>query len=290
MSSGGFASGGISIAMKQFGRLVGALALAVSVCSCSVLDNLAAMGMSAGPNGPETPATLGVPYERVSIPSGPRHLDGYLVRANEQCDAPSTLLIYHGVGETISQWVQAQQFLYQNCVSSIVFDYTGSGDSSGPASYRAINADATAAYDFAQRAFAGDTCLYVLGHSMGNGPMLYAAGTWAVEPDGIVVANAFGSLRAATSRIRSWGVFAGVMPNWWDNVDAVREVQAPVLIVHSDADAVNPIGEGQMIFDAANNPKTIAILSGLPHNALYREPNEAWWGPVLQFVGARSAC
>lgn len=276
--------------MKRIGRLVGAIAAAMSVCACSVLDSMAAMGMSAGPNGPETPGTLGVPYERVSIPSGPRQLDGYLVRANEHCDAPPALLIYHGVGETISQWVQAQQFLYQHCVSSIVFDYTGSGDSPGPASHRALNADATAAYDFAQRTFGDDICLYALGHSMGNGPMLHAAGHWSIEPDGIVVANAFKSLRAATSRIGGWGVFAGVMPNWWDNVDAVREVHAPILIVHSDADAVNPVGEGQMIFDAANNPRTIATLSGFPHNAIYRAPNEEWWEPVLQFVRARSAC
>ena len=70
-------------------------------------------------------------------------------------------------------------------------------------------------------------------------PMLHSAPTWSVEPNGVVVASAFASLRAYTSRSR-YRVFAGVMPDWWNNVEAVGGLHAPILVVHSDTDAVNP--------------------------------------------------
>jgi hypothetical protein len=55
----------------------------------------------------ETPASIGVSFERTAIHSGSRHLDGYLVIATACHDAP-ILLVYHGVQETISQWLSGR--------------------------------------------------------------------------------------------------------------------------------------------------------------------------------------
>src|SRR6195256_6117156 len=67
-------------------------------------------------NGPATPETVGLKYERIKIPSGPRQLDGYLVRASLSAKKPIAVLIFHGVKETISDWVTAQRFLHDNGV------------------------------------------------------------------------------------------------------------------------------------------------------------------------------
>src|SRR5580704_17726340 len=83
--------------------------------------------LATAPNGHETPARLGIPFDRLKIASGDRQLDGFLVRAPSTCQPQTAVLIFHGVGETISQWVKAQQFLYEHCTSSIVFDYSGHG-------------------------------------------------------------------------------------------------------------------------------------------------------------------
>jgi len=108
------------------------------------------------------------------------------VTAGVSCQSPPVVLIYHGVQETISEWVKAQRFLYDHCVSSVVFDYTGSGDSSRPARFEAVGEDSVAAYEYARSRFPGKR-LYVLGHSMGNGPH------FSSRPAGAIVANAFAS-------------------------------------------------------------------------------------------------
>jgi alpha-beta hydrolase superfamily lysophospholipase len=251
------------------------------------MDVVGAQVLSTGPNGPETPATVGLAFERVTIPSAGRHLDGYLVRAGPACVDPPALLIFHGLGATISRLVQAQKLLYDRCVSSLVFDYTGSGDSSRPGSFKAVNADVGAAYDFARQAFGPQVRLFVLGHSMGNGPLLEGLPHFSKPPAGVIVASAFSSLKASTGRRAEYKMFAAMMPDVWNNVSAVKAVQGPILVVHSDTDQVNPVEEGRQIFDAANQPKTIAIVHGLTHNAPFSHPSEDWWAPVLDFMGAK---
>jgi alpha-beta hydrolase superfamily lysophospholipase len=240
--------------------------------------------LTTGPNGRGTPGDYGVPFEHVHIASGPSLLDAFLVRAPAACvDAP-TVVIYHGVKETISMWTEAQDFLYQHCVSSVVFDYTGSGDSSRPAKFEALGKDSVAAYFYARLQFPGKR-VFVMGHSMGNGPMLAALPQFTTPPNGIIIANAFSSLRDFGKRS---GVFYGLLartaPDWWNNVKAVQRAKSPILVVHSESDTVNPLAGAQKIYANAPQPKQIAVLHGHKHNDLYKTPTDDWWTPALKFM------
>jgi fermentation-respiration switch protein FrsA (DUF1100 family) len=274
---------------KRSQRLVCVAATLCCVTGLQGCDHLAKNILSTGPNGPETPASVGVPYERVAIPSGARSLDGYLVTAPASCADAPVLVIYHGVQETISLWVQAQQLLYTHCVTSLVFDYTGSGDSSRPASLRAVKEDGVAAYAFARNRFPVGR-IYVFGHSMGNGIMLDAIPHFPSRPSGVIIANAFASLRAFAGRA-GWlyGILARLIPDWWDNVKSVAAIQAPLLVIASDADKVNPYTDGEKIFAAALEPKKFVLLHGFKHNAAYRAADTAWWGSTIEFVTPSAA-
>jgi alpha-beta hydrolase superfamily lysophospholipase len=283
-----------SVVSKDRGRLWRKILLVVAITLCILFgvcrfaaSHLMGEMLTTGPNGPETPATAGVPFERVEIPSGPRRLDSYVVTANSTCSNPPVVLIYHGVQETISEWVKAQRFLYDHCVSSVVFDYTGSGNSSRPARFEAVAEDSVAAYEFAAGHFPGRP-LYILGHSMGNGPMLEAVPHFSSRPAGVVVANAFASLRSAAGTRNNvlYSVLAYTIPDWWDNVKSVQQIHVPLLVIHSDTDQVNPADGARRIFAAAQQPKKLALLHGFRHNALYQQPSEEWWSAVLAFVNA----
>ena len=259
-------------------------AIGLGACAPMARHFMETRALTTGPNGPQTPADSGAPFQRIAIPSGPRRLDSYVVTAPATCPNAPVLLIYHGVQETISLWGGAQAFLYRNCVSSVVFDYTGSGNSSRPARLAAVNEDAGAAYAFARSRFPHSR-VFVMGHSMGSGPMLESLPTFATPPDGVIVASPFASLRAYGERAGGfYGLLARLTPDWWDNVRAIRKVSVPVLVVHSADDAVNPVAEGRQVFEAAPQPKQLVILRGYTHNALYRTPQGGWWEPVLTFL------
>jgi len=236
------------------------------------------------PNGPETPATLGIPFERLKIASGNRQLDSFLVRAPSTCQVQAAVLVFHGVGETISQWVKAQRFLYDHCISSMVFDYSGHGESTKPGTFRNLRDDVVAAYTAFSVQFAGHGRRCVLGFSMGNGPMLESVADFRPAPACVVVAGAFSSLRDAGARRGSPRFVLYMIPDIWDNVEAVSRNHAPLLVVHSDADSVNPVAMGQRIFAAAADPKQMVVLHGLSHNAPYMNPTEEWWRPVVAFL------
>ncbi|MGA7590562.1 MAG: alpha/beta fold hydrolase, partial [Candidatus Sulfotelmatobacter sp.] len=152
-----------------------------------ILDLSSRTFLNTGPNGAETPAAVGLTFDRLKIPSGRRVLDAYLVRAAATCEPRVAVLIFHGVMETISEWVLAQKFLYDHCISSIAFDYSGHGDSSRPGSISHLNEDAIPAYAAFVSQFPGER-LCVLGHSMGNSPLLESLPHFRPPPSCLVVA------------------------------------------------------------------------------------------------------
>lgn len=262
-------------------------AVLLVIAGCTAVANVVSeRTLATGPNGPQTPATVGVPFERVSIPSHGRRLDGYLVRAPADCPNAPAILIYHGFNETISYWVEAQQLLWRHCVSSLVFDPSGMGDSTRPASLIHLAEDAPAAWAFARAHFPATTRLYAMGHSLGDAVMLQAEPTLSPQPSGVIVADAFASLKDFWAGRGTSKVLLGAMPDVWNNADAIRDVHVPVLVVGSDADTVTPLEGGRRIYEAANPPKQLAVVHGFKHNGSRRHTSEDWWAPVLGFVGS----
>jgi len=267
---------------------LGLVAVALALGVRAVSDHYEHQFLSTGPNGPQTPMTFGAPFERVGFASGRRRLDGYLVRAPAACPSQVAVLIFHGVGETISYWPKTQRLLYDRCIGSLVFDYSGHGESSPPGSIANLDADATAAWAYFAARFASVRRRCAIGHSMGNGPLLASISSFVPRPACVVVANAFSSLRALGVADGAPAFVMSVVPDYWDNVVNVGAVRSPLLVVHSDADRVIPQAMGKQVFAAAPEPKALLIVHGFRHNAIYRQP-ETWWPPVIAFLRADPA-
>jgi pimeloyl-ACP methyl ester carboxylesterase len=192
--------------------------------------------LNPGVRSNATPADVGLRFERLSIPSGPRRLDGFLVRAEPSCAKTAAVLIFHGRGETAADWIKVQRRLHDSCISSLVFDYSGHGRSSPPGTIDNLNADAVAAYAAFVKAFPQPERRCLLSHSLGGGPMLFAATSPNVSPDCVVAASPFSSLReiAEGGGLPRWlGFF---MPDAWNNVEAAAHLKPPMLWLHSRTD------------------------------------------------------
>ncbi|HSZ50615.1 MAG TPA: alpha/beta fold hydrolase [Caulobacteraceae bacterium] len=231
-----------------------------------------------------TPADVGLKFERLSIPSGVRRLDGFLVRADTSCPRTAAVLIFHGRGETVADWVGAQKRLHDACISSIVFDYSGHGRSSPPGTIANLNADAVAAYSTFMASFPPSERRCLLSHSMGGGPMLYAATRPNARPDCVVVANPFASLKAMAVAGGMPKLLGAVTSDPWDNVKAAAALKAPMLWVHSQADTTVPIASGRAVFDAKTGAKGAVVLQGFNHDAIYQLTPPAILTPVEAFI------
>jgi alpha-beta hydrolase superfamily lysophospholipase len=235
-------------------------------------------------NGTATPAQFGAAWTPFFIDSDGRRLDASLVMAPSSCGKRVAVLLVHGRDESLSDWAKAQAFLSKQCVSSIMFDYSGNGDSPGTPNVANLNADVVAAYAVFVRKFPKPWRRCVLGHSMGNALVLHGFPSFAPPPDCVVTANAFSSVEDFARLGGAPSLFALLLRGVWDNTEAIKHVNVPLLIVHSDADQTIPAAMPKRLEDAAPANAERVTLHGFSHDALYENPNLDWWKPVLAFV------
>ena len=247
-------------------------------------------GLITAPNGPETPMTFGAPFTTVSIRSGDRTLDATLVRA--AADSAPALLIFHGTAEAVSYWADTQALLYRHGVTSMVFDYSGFGRSTGRPTMAHLEQDADAAYTEFSRQIGQRTRPYVLGYSLGTGVVFEAVGRWTPQPAGVVFAASYSSARegaVAFGLVPRWATF--LLPDVWNNVRDARNLRQPLLVMQSDADQLFPVRMARSVFDAATVPKQMVVLHGYRHEDGHQRPTNDYWAPVIHFMttGVRPA-
>jgi alpha-beta hydrolase superfamily lysophospholipase len=275
--------------LRQLALFLGVLAVVFIGIRRITFTIVERQGLISGRRGTDTPATFGAPFEEITITSGDRRLDARLVRA--PADTSPALLIFHGTAESISHWADTQALLYRHGVTSMIFDYSGFGRSTGRATVAHLQEDADSAYAEFSRRIDSRARPFVLGYSLGTGVMLEAVDRWTPAPAGAVFAASYSSARegaVAFGLVPRWLTF--LLPDLWNNVRDVRKLKQPLLVLQSDADQLFPVSMARAVHDAATVPKQLVILRGYDHEAGHRNPTDAYWAPVIRFLatGARS--
>jgi len=242
------------------------------------------------PMGPETPADCGLDCERFVVTSGPRELQAWFVRPPADRVTRSAVLIFHGTHEAISQWVPAQRYLAEHGIASMVFDYSGYGDSTGAPTVANLRQDVQAAYRAFSLRTGPESSRFLLGYSLGTGCLLDGVPAFGDSFDGVALIAGFTSARAAS-------IARGVLPRWlsfglpdlYNNVRAVKRLRRPLLIVHSADDARLPAWMAERLLIAANEPKRLVMLAGLQHNGMVHGHAAEYLAPVVEFVRENAA-
>jgi len=237
------------------------------------------------PNGKESPADVGLEYEDLKIRSGSRELQAWWVKASPTNDSKKAVLIFHGNNESISEWIPVQQLLWQHGISSMIFDYSGFGNSSGRATIRTLREDVVAAWNFFHEKADNYVDKYLLGLSLGTGFLLEASSSLTGKIRGIILIAAYSSARDyVLSKKILPSSLAFLFPNIYNNVQRIGSVQIPALIVHSKSDEVFSSAMAQQVYAAANEPKHLVLLDGLKHNDTLEGKAADYFAPVIEFL------
>jgi uncharacterized protein len=215
--------------------------------------------------------------ERWVVPSGDRRLAGVYCSAG---DSASVLLICHGIGELVEYWGGVQALLREMGVSSLVFNYSGYGESSGSVSRVHCEEDAMAAYRMLSTRV--DQPIFLLGFSLGTGVASAVAGHLPVR--GVILCEGFTTFREAGAAV---GVPQGLMvivPDVWRTIDRVSEIEVPVLVMQSDHDELFPVEMAQRVVTACRQQGKLIVVADLEHNAPIFEPTKDYWQPVVDWM------
>lgn len=218
---------------------------------------------------------------RLTIVSGRRRLSAVYVSAGENTPA---ILICHGIGELVEYWAGVQWMLKEMGVSSLVFNYSGYGESSGWVSGVNCEEDAIAAYGELVRR--GHCSIFLLGFSLGTGVSCAVAAY--VEADGLILCEGFSSFREAAVALGVWRWATYTVPDRWATVDRVSRLKMPVVVVHSYEDELFPMSMAKRVADACEPRGELIVAHGLSHNAPIFSPTVGYWGPVVEWVKRRS--
>jgi uncharacterized protein len=183
-------------------------------------------------------------------------------------DAP-TLLYLHGTFRNLFQNLHKIDSLRAAGYSVLAVDYRGWGESSVIIpSEASIRQDAGLAWAELKKfqPQAGHRVIY--GHSMGSGVAVdLTSRLGPADYGGLVLESAFTSF---TDVAHASGWLARLLNLFnreqFASIDKIRQVQAPLLMLHGSQDTTIPIQLGQQLFAAANAPKQWLAIEGAAHS------------------------
>ena len=206
------------------------------------------------------------PSRRSGYPDGPDILkvqtsDGGRISAIylPNTNAAFTILHSHGNAEDLGDIRPILDMFHDAGFAVFAYDYRGYGTSEGKASARNAKLDAEAAYRYLVRTLlVPPDRIIVHGRSVGAALALHVA---AREPvGGVILESPFVSAFQVLTVAR-------VSPlDKFRNIDLIRKVHQPILIIHGTDDITIPFWHGQKLFEAANEPKSCLWVKGAAHD------------------------
>jgi fermentation-respiration switch protein FrsA (DUF1100 family) len=191
-----------------------------------------------------------------------------------------TLLIFHGnAGHRADRlpWIAS---FHQRGYGVFLLDYRGYGGSSGRPSEAGLYRDAAAAWD-CLRQLTSDR-IVVLGESIGSGV--------AVElcrhetPAALVIHSGFTSAVDVGKQAYPFLPVKWLLKDRFDNAAKLAGVRCPLLVIHGERDSIIPASHGRRLYELANPPKELYLISGADHNDLLLVGSDDYYNRIDAFL------
>jgi len=229
---------------------------------------------------PYNPGDIGLEYEKVQLKT-PDHLvlAGWYIPAK---NALFTLLFCHGNGGNIAYALDSINIFYELGFNCLIFDYRGYGHSQGNPTEEGTYIDAQTAYDWLiKEKKLKPSDIIICGKSLGGSIAAHLAGN--VEAKGLIIESGFTSYADIGQKFYPYMMVRPFARYGFKTSDYLKQVNCPVLIIHSRNDEIVPFEFGLRLYEeAAKEPKEFIEIFGshndgfLYSSQIYREGLTNW--------------
>ena len=209
---------------------------------------------------PYTPVTdtPNVPFEDFNVFHSDNKIHGWRV-GNDQ--SKPTIFMCHGNAGSISNRIPFIETAYKNGFNIIVFDYRCYGNSVGCyPTEKGLYEDAMRVWSFCNP----KNCI-IYGESIGASVATKLTSVVNDKPRALVLQSGFSAVEDFLVPPFSW-----VCPEF-KTKEFIKNVNCPVLILHSKNDGMIPYTHAEMIYNSANEPKKLVEISGTHNNPDYKQ-------------------
>lgn len=174
-----------------------------------------------------------------------------------------TILYFHGNAGTLATRGERVRKYQEQGFGIFMMTYRGYGGSSGQPSEWANVRDAKQAYDLLVRNGVSPKHIVLYGESLGSGVATQVAADKEVA--GLILDAPY------TTMVDVAELHYPYLPARWFMIDRyltkkfIKDIRAPLLIVHGEDDSIIPVAMGRALFDMAKAPKEIATYPGAGH-------------------------
>ena len=179
----------------------------------------------------------------------------------ENPQAGYTVIFSHGNAEDLATLESTLEHIKSVGFSVLAYDYHGYGTSGGRANEQNAYEDEEAAYEYlTQIRHTPADRIIAFGRSLG-GAMAIALAT-KKRLAGVIIESSFLSAFRVVTR---YPIFPF---DRFRNIDKIRQVRCPILVIHGRRDEVIPFWHGARLFELASKPKMNLWVDGAGHNDL----------------------
>ena len=185
-------------------------------------------------------------------------------------------LYFGGNAEEVS-WMLAEAPRRLPGAGWLLVDYRGYGASGGAPSEQALTADALLWHDFASKS---SRRVFVFGRSLGSGVAVQVA---AVRPvAGVIAIAPYDSLVAVGKHHYPILPVSLLLRHRFDSVARAPAIEAPLLCLVAERDAVVPAAHSRRLYEAWGGEKRWVELRGAGHNSTDDAPE--FWESIRAFI------
>jgi uncharacterized protein len=178
-----------------------------------------------------------------------------------------TLLYFHGNAGSLATRSERLK-LYQDAgVGVLMMTYRGYGGSTGTPTEKSNVSDGKQAYAFLRQSGVPADQIIVYGESLGTGVAVQVAADKTVA--GLILDAPYTSMVDLAELHYPILPSRFFMTDRYQSIVHIKNVTAPLLVIHGARDVTVPATMGKALFDAANEPKQIEILPEAGHSDHY---------------------
>lgn len=229
------------------------------------------------------PGHFGLEFSTVRLTtSDGEMLLGWHVPPPKEQEARGIVILFPGNAGNIGHRIAYIQMFRSLGLATLAIDYRGYGRSSGSPSEAGTYRDADAAWTFARRTLGFPTQRTILfGESLGGGVATALAA--AQRPGALVLASTFTSVPDLGAEYYPLLPIRALARIQYDNLALIRNVETPVLVIHSRDDEIIPFTHGERLYAAARTPKRMIEIAG-GHNEGFVFDRDQWVRAMDNFL------
>ena len=229
-----------------------------------------------------TPGEFGVPFTKVTLPLGGAQVSGWWLPSDNPLAA--TMLYSHGNANNIGANAHEAARFQKAGLNVFIYDYRGYGESTGgPPREQLVYEDAERAWTYLvadRKITPADIVIY--GHSLGSAVAVDLA---SKHPDAgaLIVEGALTSIAELADEMWPGKVLPVrlILTERFDAISKIGSVRVPTLILEGEADHPQ---RARRLYDAAREPKTLALIPGGGHEDSADMNPTAYFGALNSFL------